>query len=278
MSDLRFACLVPAFNEGPRITNVLSVLVGHPDLDRVLVVDDGSSDDTGIRAREAGADVLVLSRNGGKTSALVAGVMQLDADFIVLIDADLEGLSREAVAQLIAPVRRRRGGVSLSLRGNAPLLWRWIGIDYISGERVLPRALLVPHLASLSELRPFGFEVFLNRVILAGNLPLTVVLWPEVSSPAKARKRGGFWRGLVADMRMLGDIFQTVSPPEALRQILQMCALRKYPGREVQAGEGCDTSVHNEFCVQGTCGIDAFENVDHVARTDAQGIQAGHNF
>lgn len=62
--------IVPAHNEGPRIGAVVRALVaqGLP----VLVVDDGSSDDTADAARAAGARVLSLTPNRGKGAALKA--------------------------------------------------------------------------------------------------------------------------------------------------------------------------------------------------------------
>jgi glycosyltransferase involved in cell wall biosynthesis len=67
----RILAIVPAHNEGPRIGAVVGMLVqqGLP----VLVVDDGSSDDTGAAARAAGARVLSLRPNRGKGAALKAG-------------------------------------------------------------------------------------------------------------------------------------------------------------------------------------------------------------
>ena len=67
----RILAIVPAHNEGPRIGAVVGMLVqqGLP----VLVVDDGSSDDTAAAARAAGARVLSLRPNRGKGAALKAG-------------------------------------------------------------------------------------------------------------------------------------------------------------------------------------------------------------
>lgn len=85
--------LIPAHNEGPRIEPVVRALVAQGLL--VLVVDDGSSDDTAERAREAGARVVSLSPNRGKGAALKAGFAEAlspttvpRCEAILTLDAD----------------------------------------------------------------------------------------------------------------------------------------------------------------------------------------------
>jgi glycosyltransferase involved in cell wall biosynthesis len=80
--------LIPGYNEGPRIAAVVREAGRHL---RVLVVDDGSGDDTADRAREAGAEVVEQRPNQGKGAALRAGFRQaLDegAEAILTLDAD----------------------------------------------------------------------------------------------------------------------------------------------------------------------------------------------
>lgn len=218
MTRPTFACLIPAYNESARIGGVLSAVLGHSLIGEVLVVDDGSSDGTAAVARARGARVLEMPQNGGKTAALAAGIAALEASHLVLIDADLQGLRPDHLTRLLAPVQDGRLDVAISLRGNAPLAWRLIGADYISGERVLPRALLLPMLGDLPHLPRFGFEVFLNEAILRAGLTTAIVPWPEVASPSKATKRG-LTRGLLADAAMLTDIFRTVPPSRVAAQI-----------------------------------------------------------
>ncbi|EGJ20610.1 glycosyl transferase family protein [Cereibacter sphaeroides WS8N] len=225
---MRVACLIPAYNEAARIGAVLSVVLGHPALDRVLVVDDGSTDGTAEVARAAGAEVLALPRNGGKTAAVAAGIAALEARWILMLDSDLQGLDRAAVSALLAPVLCGEAEVAISLRGNAPLLWRLIGLDYISGERVLPRAQIARHGPALAALPRFGIEVFLNRLWIADGCRVAVVRWPGVASPPKAQKRG-LWRGIRADLAMLADIFRTIPAPEALHQIRALRRLSRSP-------------------------------------------------
>lgn len=222
----RLSCLVPAYNEGPRIGRVLDVALATPDIDEVIVIDDGSQDDTvavaeDLAARHPALRVLRQPENGGKTRAVARGVAEASGTHLLLLDSDLLGLTPNALIALMAPVADGRAGMSISLRGNAPAPWRWIGLDYISGERVLPRALLADRLDALDALPRFGLEVFMNSIWIDQNSPLAIVPWPEVSSPLKSAKQGG-WPGILSDVKMLGDIFGTVSPLMIPRQILMM--------------------------------------------------------
>lgn len=222
----RLSCIIPAYNEAPRIVRVLQSVVGHPLIDEVIVVDDGSSDGTAEAAASvAGARLIRLPENRGKSWAVSVGIEAAAHDFVLLLDSDLIGLGPEALSALIAPVRDGRADVAISLRGNAPWPWRAIGLDYISGERVLPKALVgVPE--DLRALPRFGLEVYMNRRLIAEHRRIAVVRWPGVASPWKGAKRGR-WEGVKADVRMLGDMFRTIAPQQAAAQILAMRRLRR---------------------------------------------------
>lgn len=85
---LRIAAVVPALDEAPSIAGVVTDLIGHPLIDRVIVVDNGSRDGTGEIARRAGATVVREERRG-YGSACRAGVRAATgADVVVLLDAD----------------------------------------------------------------------------------------------------------------------------------------------------------------------------------------------
>lgn len=61
---LTVTCLIPAWNEAARLPAVLAAVVGHPWVTEVLVIDDGSTDNTAGVARRHGARVLRLLPNG----------------------------------------------------------------------------------------------------------------------------------------------------------------------------------------------------------------------
>jgi glycosyltransferase involved in cell wall biosynthesis len=103
---LRSAAVIPAFNEGK---NIAAVVMGvRPFVDRVIVVDDGSRDETAERARAAGADVIVHNANRGKGHAVRSGlarVFEEDFTHVLLLDGDLQHLPAEAAALLAEAAR-----------------------------------------------------------------------------------------------------------------------------------------------------------------------------
>jgi len=219
-------CIIPAYNEASRIAAVLQAVVGHPEIDEVIVVDDGSSDGTAeVAATVPGARLIRQDRNRGKTWAVTTGLEAARHTHVLLVDADLLGLGAEHLSALIRPVVGGHADISISLRDNAPWVWRAIGLDYISGERVLARDLLLGQIEALRGLPRFGLEVYMNRLCISQSARIAVVRWNGVKSPYK-NKKYGVVKGLRADVRMMGDIFRSVPPRSLLRQIVVMRRLR----------------------------------------------------
>jgi glycosyltransferase involved in cell wall biosynthesis len=86
---MKTTAVIPAHNESMNITDVVSGCKKY--VDSVIVVDDGSKDNTATLAEKAGAIVVKHLQNGGYGRALTYGIknaMELGADVIITIDGD----------------------------------------------------------------------------------------------------------------------------------------------------------------------------------------------
>ena len=93
---LKAAVVIPAYREEKHVGDI--VRRTRQQLDHVLVVDDGSSDKTAQRARDAGAEVIVHNQNRGKGEAIKTGLRHwLDRQFVhvIILDADGQHLPEE---------------------------------------------------------------------------------------------------------------------------------------------------------------------------------------
>jgi glycosyltransferase involved in cell wall biosynthesis len=226
----RLSCIIPAYNEGIRIANVLQAVVGHPLIGEIIVVNDCSGDDTCARVREY-SNVLLLSnkKNQGKSNAIALGVLASTGDYLLFLDADLVGLTAADVTELIQPVLCGSAELSISLRSDALLPWRIIGLDYLSGERVLSRALVEPHMAEIAHLPSFGLELYMNQLHLDNGGRLSVARWKHVSHTYKIRKYGVL-RGILGEARMLMNILETIALIGTGSQIAAMLRSRVASG------------------------------------------------
>lgn len=200
------AVLIPAHEEAERIGATVTAARAVPGVTRVVVVDDGSRDETALRAEEAGAKVVRLWNNVGKGAALETGAMRIEnADVILLLDGDL-GSSAAQAALLLGPVLDGTADMAIAAfprpAGKAGFglvkgLARWgirrLGGPFdatapLSGQRALTRE-------CLAVCRPFatgyGVEVALTVRALRAGLRLREVQ-TTMTHAATGRDTAGF--------------------------------------------------------------------------------------
>jgi glycosyltransferase involved in cell wall biosynthesis len=167
----RVSFIVPAYNEAATIADVLD-RVEALDLDKqIIVVDDGSTDDT-LRVLEdwAGREGIQLIRqeNRGKGAAIRAAIPLLDGDITVIQDADME-YDPADVPELIEPIRRGSADVVFGSRlsGGRPqrayLFW------HLVGNRFLSLLTNVLYNTTLSDMET-GYKAFRTEVLRSLDL------------------------------------------------------------------------------------------------------------
>ncbi len=231
----KISCVVCAYNEAERIGAILEAVNRHPALLEVIVVNDGSTDATAaLLAQYPHIKVISYSPNRGKTYALSRGIALAKGEYLMLLDADLAGVRPADIQALADPVMDGWAEVSISLRANSLMLYRAIGLDFVSGERVIPTKLGREAIAEMRRLPRWGGEAFLNRLIVRDRLTLAVVDWPGVFNIRKHHKVGA-WRGMVEELKMTLDATRVLSPLGLIGQNLSLLSLvRRGSKRQVE--------------------------------------------
>jgi glycosyltransferase involved in cell wall biosynthesis len=112
------SAVIPAYNEEKTIEVVVKEALSH--VSEVLVVDDGSTDDTARIAEAAGARVL-KQRNSGVLKATERGLGEATGDIIVTLDADGQHDPSE-IPSLIEPILRGEADLVMGVRPELPYM------------------------------------------------------------------------------------------------------------------------------------------------------------
>ncbi len=100
----KVSVIIPAYNEEDTVATVVEVVKKVSFVDEIIVVNDGSSDNTQSEAVKAGAHVINHETNKGKGEALLTGYKEAECDIIAFIDADIHNLTSKKVEAMIIPI------------------------------------------------------------------------------------------------------------------------------------------------------------------------------
>ena len=226
------AVVIPAKDESARIASTIRAASAIPGVDLVVVVDDGSRDDTQAIAHGAGAVVARHTRNRGKAAALPTGAAVVERRdehegrtgtarrLLLLVDADLEDSAAEVgalvppvaggeadLAIAILPPQRSAGGgrgfvVRLAREGIRSLTG-WTPTQPLSGMRCLTRE-------AYDAAQPFaagwGVETAMTIDVLAAGLRVA-----EVPCALHHRVTGSDWRGQLHRAAQYRDVWRALA-------------------------------------------------------------------
>ena len=117
MTKPKVSVVIPAYNEAMSIGEVIDNCKAF--FDEIIVVDDGSTDDTAKIARNSGAVVIRNEKNLGVTKATQNGFKAAQGDIIVTMDADGQHDPSD-IPKLIEPLAEGKAEVALGVRSEIP--------------------------------------------------------------------------------------------------------------------------------------------------------------
>ncbi|MDI6602327.1 MAG: glycosyltransferase [Thermoanaerobacteraceae bacterium] len=202
--------IVPAYNEEPRIADVLDVLTHIDYFTGIYVVDDGSIDDTSMVANRYDVTTIRHSQNLGKGAAIQTVLDMTDGDYYLFFDADLIGLTKSHVDALIEPLIRSEdivmsvGTFKAGSKVSVNLAQKYFSI--LNGQRCL-KGCFAKQLPSLSWTR-FGVEVFMSKY---ADIKHYKVCYPVLYNLTHYRKEEklGFKKGFLYRLQMYKEILYT---------------------------------------------------------------------
>lgn len=213
--------LIAAYNEETRIGITINAIKHIPAINHILVVDDGSTDETASVAKNAGAEVLLMERNAGKGGALQAAmpyIRESEYNLVLFIDADIGDCSGEA-EKLLSPVlsgdadmaiadfpkAKTKGGLGL-----AKGLGRW-GIRHFTGMVMSEplsgqRAIKTEFLKDIKFESGYGLEVGVSIDMIKKGCRVK-----EVPVEMTHRETGRDLAGILHRGRQFADIFTVIT-------------------------------------------------------------------
>ncbi|TMW73736.1 glycosyltransferase family 2 protein [Alteribacter natronophilus] len=182
--------IIPAYNEGERITTTLKSVREADWIERIIVIDDGSTDDTYTRAARYADEMYRFHVNQGKAAAAVTGLTQSKGDYVMLLDADLGHTAPEAEKLLTPlmegiadvtvgafPQSQKGGGFGFMKRRACKVIRDRFGVSLtspLSGQRAFHRKWKNVLSEDVRHCR-YGFEMACNFDLLANGAVLQEV-------------------------------------------------------------------------------------------------------
>lgn len=206
---MKVTAIIPAYNEEKRIENVIYPALKTDILSNIIVVDDGSEDLTSSIVSKYNVDLIRMPQNSGKTAAVKEGIKHCKnkSDIIVLLDADLIGLTPNHIRLLILPLLEEQFDMTIGIFKSGRYvtdLAQYIAPN-LSGQRAI-KSHLADEILNLDS-TGYGIEVALSKLTKKHNLRVENVILENVTHTTKEEKIG-FVKGAIWRIKMYKDIIK----------------------------------------------------------------------
>ncbi len=200
--------IVAAYNEEKTIADVLRALTTSPLINEVIVVSDGSTDETVAISRGFGIRTIALRENRGKGYAMRIGVDYASHDILFFVDGDMLNVTERTIESLVLPVLENRSDMNIGVRHRGPVLdflhLKMQCGPVLSGIRVMRREVFERVPPQYQE--RFKIEAALNCFCSRSGYRQQHTIIYELGHVIKESKRG-LADGLRARWEMSSEVF-----------------------------------------------------------------------
>ncbi len=223
LSSSFVSCLIPAYNEGRNIGRVLEVVCKLSLLDEIIVLDDGSSDDTAAvvsryQQKTKALKILASAVNCGKTATIRRGVQACRGDLVVIIDSDLINLTPHNVGELVAAITDQACDLAILDRaGDRKAIWGWTNCArFFGGERAFRKRDFLQ--IEFSERGGFLLEIIMNLYFIRSRKKIKTIFCDNLFTVHDYHKRG-LWQGVQHYWQISRDILAVSGVIDFLKQV-----------------------------------------------------------
>lgn len=201
----KISVVIPSFNEDADIQKLIDAIRHAPEVEEIILVDDHSEEKYAQMYRQIpGITLIRHDINQGKTPAVQTGIQASRAPFILVLDADLIGLTPKHLSHL-AQLTNSYDLVCL-VRGDDSRVGKIIGSTFITrGEHLFSREFYEHYKNELFDGTRWGFDNNINDILLRGAVTFTFAEMVGVAHKMKSKKYS-FWKGLWLDLNMFHEV------------------------------------------------------------------------
>ncbi|MTI69998.1 MAG: glycosyltransferase family 2 protein [Firmicutes bacterium] len=201
--------VIPAFNEEKTIGEVIKTVSKVDIIDNIVVISDGSKDNTANIAKGLDAEVLELSENIGKGGAIKRGINRSNGDIILFLDADLVNLKPKHIMDLLKPVISDNYQMSIGVFDSGRKVTDLAQkiTPFLSGQRAIKRD-VIEQISNLDVTR-YGVELAITKYVNKNNIKYKEVILPNLTHIMKEEKLGLF-KGFTERLKMYWDIVKMI--------------------------------------------------------------------
>lgn len=223
---LSVSAIVCAYNEAKTILPILKILLAHPKVNQVLVVDDGSTDSTWKQITSlthAKLTPLRHPRNRGKGAAVATAAKHARSDILLFVDADLKNFHSVHIDLLLAPLDVDPHCMTIGLRKPQfphEKLFSSL-IKTFNGERAFSKKSILTLLPRIKK-SGYGVEAIINLHFIRRRKPIYYIPLPNLVHITKGEKHP-IYKFLADYLNEFAEVSKQLISPEnkALKTLFQ---------------------------------------------------------